>query len=118
MFFFFFFVNDTATSEIYTLSLHDALPILQLVNWEVERMWADREFLKVVIPQALLDPTFGQVLNRIRPQHRARALGERLKKFKECQALPETELDVLTNFVSVMRFMFGFMRPVVLRLDC
>src|SRR2546422_11363883 len=28
MLFFFFFFNDTATTEIYTLSLHDALPIL------------------------------------------------------------------------------------------
>src|SRR2546429_5890602 len=28
--FFFFFFNDTATTEIYTLSLHDALPILLL----------------------------------------------------------------------------------------
>src|SRR5688572_20943550 len=28
--FFYFFFNDTATTEIYTLSLHDALPILQL----------------------------------------------------------------------------------------
>src|SRR2546421_6647935 len=27
MFFSFFFFNDTATTEIYTLSLHDALPI-------------------------------------------------------------------------------------------
>src|SRR5687768_18526060 len=26
-FYFFFFFNDTATTEIYTLSLHDALPI-------------------------------------------------------------------------------------------
>src|SRR2546426_9581011 len=26
--FFFFFFNDTATTEIYTLPLHDALPIL------------------------------------------------------------------------------------------
>src|SRR2546429_1914387 len=26
--FYFFFFNDTATTEIYTLSLHDALPIL------------------------------------------------------------------------------------------
>ena len=26
--FFVFFFNDTATTEIYTLSLHDALPIL------------------------------------------------------------------------------------------
>src|SRR6266853_5434937 len=32
---FFFFFNDTATTEIYTLSLHDALPIcrgIQLLN--------------------------------------------------------------------------------------
>src|SRR2546426_11962390 len=28
--FYFFFFNDTATTEIYTLSLHDALPILGL----------------------------------------------------------------------------------------
>src|SRR2546430_17447152 len=27
--FFFFFFNDTATTEIYTLSLHDALPIFE-----------------------------------------------------------------------------------------
>src|SRR5690349_23297175 len=30
LFFFLFFFNDTATTEIYTLSLHDALPILLL----------------------------------------------------------------------------------------
>src|SRR6201999_795873 len=28
----FFFVNDTATTEIYTLSLHDALPICPMLN--------------------------------------------------------------------------------------
>src|SRR2546430_11920503 len=30
---FFFFFNDTATTEIYTLSLHDALPISQSAGW-------------------------------------------------------------------------------------
>ena len=29
----FFFFNDTATTEIYTLSLHDALPILHIVSF-------------------------------------------------------------------------------------
>src|SRR5712664_4977087 len=33
----FFFFNDTATTEIYTLSLHDALPI-----WASVRPWAIR----------------------------------------------------------------------------
>src|SRR5438132_8078078 len=28
--YFFFFFNDTATTEIYTLSLHDALPIYRI----------------------------------------------------------------------------------------
>src|SRR2546427_8663543 len=34
--FIFFFFNDTATTEIYTLSLHDALPIWTIVSfaWE------------------------------------------------------------------------------------
>src|SRR5256885_13119316 len=37
MSFFFFFFNDTATTEIYTLSLHDALPISVLAagRWPV-----------------------------------------------------------------------------------
>src|SRR3712207_8210752 len=29
-----FFVNDTATTEIYTLSLHDALPILRVRGFD------------------------------------------------------------------------------------
>src|SRR5216684_3467648 len=32
---FFFFFNDTATTEIYTLSLHDALPIAAHAPWRV-----------------------------------------------------------------------------------
>src|SRR2546422_105993 len=31
--FLFFFFNDTATTEIYTLSLHDALPIYSVYGW-------------------------------------------------------------------------------------
>src|SRR5258707_7045319 len=38
----FFFFNDTATTEIYTLSLHDALPIFRpfklIALWQYERM--------------------------------------------------------------------------------
>src|SRR5260221_7008676 len=37
MFFLFFFFNDTATTEIYTLSLHDALPISANERWQMPR---------------------------------------------------------------------------------
>src|SRR3712207_6913643 len=42
----FFFFNDTATTEIYTLSLHDALPIsLPDEEWFVQvRNWRNPEF--------------------------------------------------------------------------
>src|SRR2546425_5193825 len=32
-----FFFNDTATTEIYTLSLHDALPIYRRTAWALAR---------------------------------------------------------------------------------
>ena len=45
---FFFFFNDTATTEIYTLSLHDALPILPTSKSGIARalsscLWTDPE---------------------------------------------------------------------------
>src|SRR5207344_2118627 len=42
--FFFFFFNDTATTEIYTLSLHDALPIL-IVRRELSATGRSRAFI-------------------------------------------------------------------------
>src|SRR2546427_13149288 len=57
---FFFFFNDTATTEIYTLSLHDALPIflrmpplarrLSIVD-EVDRIRRARVFREAVVIQ-------------------------------------------------------------------
>ena len=43
----FFFFNDTATTEIYTLSLHDALPISEYEKWRKKvRLASDfREFI-------------------------------------------------------------------------
>src|SRR2546430_14068693 len=37
---FFFFFNDTATTEIYTLSLHDALPICHRVGEDAGQLVA------------------------------------------------------------------------------
>src|SRR2546425_11974706 len=38
----FFFFNDTATTEIYTLSLHDALPIFPCTRWiSISLIWEE-----------------------------------------------------------------------------
>src|SRR3712207_9006609 len=38
---YFFFFNDTATTEIYTLSLHDALPIFSCTGSPSNAGWTD-----------------------------------------------------------------------------
>jgi AcrR family transcriptional regulator len=89
--------------------------ILQLVDWEVDRMWDDREFLRVIIPRALLDQNLAEPITRIGPLRRANVIAERLRKFKECGSMTKEELEALGHFIGIMGFMFGFMRPVVLR---
>src|SRR2546426_10279079 len=56
----FFFFNDTATTEIYTLSLHDALPIyLVIIRENTEGMYVgfDRTFKVGNDPKALAQAT-------------------------------------------------------------
>jgi AcrR family transcriptional regulator len=91
--------------------------IVQLVDWEVERIWRDREFLRVVIPRALLDPALVQIFNRVGSLEQTKTIGERLRNFKECRRLPDQEIDALAQFVSMLGFTFGFVRPIVLRQD-
>src|SRR3954465_10021757 len=44
----FFFFNDTATTEIYTLSLHDALPISENEKWIFRATKMNTSFGKLV----------------------------------------------------------------------
>src|SRR3712207_7163384 len=52
----FFFFNDTATTEIYTLSLHDALPILLLASLLIWRP-AFMLVLTVAVLIAVVEPS-------------------------------------------------------------
>src|SRR5258707_9539603 len=62
----FFFFNDTATTEIYTLSLHDALPILS---------GAGRLRQNPELPQPEADPT-GAPAGRLWPPRLQEAGGQ------------------------------------------
>ena len=47
----FFFFNDTATTEIYTLSLHDALPIFFCSNQSFETLIFRFSILELDYPE-------------------------------------------------------------------
>ena len=76
----FFFFNDTATTEIYTLSLHDALPILKFRRPELT-------CCRAMLPQSFQNSAKGG------PQGNF-SLGS---KFKSLSKLP----DPVANFVYI-----------------
>src|SRR3712207_7344901 len=67
-----FFFNDTATTEIYTLSLHDALPIYQLQDAAhvVGRSLA--QFLQLLVDHHRADAVVHVDLQQERSVHRER----------------------------------------------
>lgn len=116
-------VEFRASQEVQSLthSLKNAptlqQEVRQLVDFEVSRMWEDREFFRVIIPRLFVDPSFAVRISKIGPLQRARLIRERLRKYKGCRNLSKSELDALAHFVGVIGFMFGFMRPVTLGHD-
>ncbi len=116
-------VESRASQEVQNLT-HNLKPaptlqqeVRQLVDFEVSRMWEDREFFRVIIPRLFVDPSFGERISKIGPLQRARLIRERLRKYKGCRNLSKSELDALAHFVGVIGFMLGFMRPVTLGHD-
>src|SRR3712207_7527671 len=95
-----FFFNDTATTEIYTLSLHDALPIWQLPPARLERR-PERAGRDGIDPDALQRELLCQTLCEVRSEEHTselqsrqylvcRLLLEKKKKTQPTQYLPAT----------------------------
>ena len=90
---------------------------LQLVDREVERMWENRDFLRVFIPRAIVDPSVGSVMNKTLISTRAKAILERLKRYESCVALTQDSMEALAQAVGMLGLVFGFVRPVLLGHD-
>jgi AcrR family transcriptional regulator len=90
---------------------------LQLVDREVEHVWESRDFLRVVIPRAIVDPSVGSVMRKALISARAGAIAERLKHSESCVDLPQGALEALTQAVGMLGLVFGFVRPVLLGHD-
>src|SRR2546429_1373659 len=63
----FFFFNDTATTEIYTLSLHDALPISTRTAWMRSRL--SPPLIRIPCSAPLPVPTIDRKSTRLNSSH-------------------------------------------------
>ncbi len=90
---------------------------LQLVDREVESVWENRDFLRVFIPRAIVDPSVGLVMNKALISARIKAISERLKHYESCAALSPDSMEGLAQTVGMLGLVFGFVRPVLLGQD-
>jgi len=90
---------------------------LQLVDWEVDRMWEDRDFLRVIVPRALVDPSQAKLLSRVGASKHQPVIADRLARFPECRHLRKADLATLAEFIKALGMVYGFMQPMVLRHD-
>ncbi|MCU1296381.1 MAG: TetR/AcrR family transcriptional regulator [Acidobacteriaceae bacterium] len=116
-------IEDRAFEEVADLN-QELLPaarfedeFVQLVEWEIERMWGDREVLKVLIPRSLLDSTVADLLRQNSLRQRTRTIVERLKRYRASKRFSDEEIEALAHSVGALGLVFGFMRPVVLGQD-
>src|SRR2546430_14071762 len=114
----FFFFNDTATTEIYTLSLHDALPIYPAAHLSqllyLTRGLAHERFeghqpsdrvadLPPVLVRDLARGRRGQGGLGAVLGHPARHLGQALRRFEPARDLALLRQDALANHAGGLR---------------
>jgi AcrR family transcriptional regulator len=87
---------------------------LQLVDWEVQRMWEDRDFFRVIVPRALVDAKVSRMADSVATSQRPKAIATRFLRFKNQRGLSNGEVESLAQCVGMLGFAFGFVRPVVL----
>src|SRR3712207_9589494 len=81
-----FFFNDTATTEIYTLSLHDALPIYIRASESAQALRCAAESKRTMVVY-LLDPAAGRNISLPRSEEHTSELQSR--QYLVCRLLLE-----------------------------
>src|SRR3712207_9003538 len=95
----FFFFNDTATTEIYTLSLHDALPICRQARVErdlgqpVARLPADRGELPADVRAVAGERERGDVGRRRRARSEEHTSELQSRQYLVCRLLLEKKIQ-------------------------
>jgi AcrR family transcriptional regulator len=92
--------------------------IEQALLWPLGILWEHRDFMRVSVAQATIDPELGRsVAGRIHNQ-RVNLVLEKLRRHKEAGRIrPDVDLEAVAQAVAGFGFMLGFMGQVVLDMD-
>jgi AcrR family transcriptional regulator len=92
--------------------------IEQALSWPLGVLWEHRDFMRVSVAQATIDPELGRsVAGRIHNQRVSLVL-EKLRRHKQAGRIrPDVDLEAVAQAVAGFGFMLGFMGQVVIGMD-
>lgn len=92
--------------------------IQRLLEWQVETLSDDRDFLRVAVPRAMLDPKIGRFVSQVGTANNVAQIHKRLREVQgKAPAKNAKDLKALAQAISALGFALGFMRHVVFELD-
>jgi AcrR family transcriptional regulator len=90
--------------------------IRQLMDQQLDYLWKERQFLRVAISTAILQPRLGKLLKKYAPVQ-ASAIVRRLRRSEGCRLSDDKDVEVLAHALMALTFNFGFIGPAILRQD-
>lgn len=106
--------------------LLEMLPVQPTVEAEItsmlrvtsDRMWQDRDVMRVTIARAVIDPIIGQQVGRLFNESRMAFIRQRLELHREAGRIsPSADLDTVAGVISGLGFAVGFFGQVVFAMD-
>jgi AcrR family transcriptional regulator len=106
--------KDTVATIAHPASATLEAEIRKLMDWQLDHLWKEREFLSVAFSCAILQPRLGNLLREYMPA-RAGLIVRRIRSYKQCRCSDDEDVEVLAHALISLSFAFGFIRPAILR---
>jgi AcrR family transcriptional regulator len=107
------FAEERDTLDEIPMGLTWEEEIRQLMEQQLDYLWADRELLRVMLSSAILQPQLRKVLGDYGAAG-ASMIARRLRRHKECPFDDEKDIEGLAHALMAMSFNFGFIRAAIL----
>ena len=99
--------RDTVEEEIESILL-----------WDLGGMWEHRDFMRVGISQAIIDPELGRTIRDGIHQTRVDLIAEKLRRHRSAgRVRPDADLEAVAQAIVALGFSAGFLAQVVFEMS-